>query len=244
MTRAPHHGDGFFGLLAWAVPVLALAALAASGAALLTATRNADMFDYALALEAGAKPQSDYIVRFMQAHRLNVARADCGDSLTRAQLTIALAQYRAAAASHAPTTAASGAAAAAAHRLACNPLDGNAWLQRARLDALAQTPGAEAAEDLRMSHIAAPNESWILEPRLDLETALISEGTPGLDAAYGLDLRKFVDFEATDRTAAVYVDHPGMVRQRLRPLIDLQPTQRRNRIVSEIDRLGVDYAKP
>ena len=232
-----------------ASPILFVVALGVAGLsarALALSATNADLIDLAASIEKQAQPDADYLARFIAGKGLDRAAVDCGDTFTRASLTVNLALLNAATtALDAPMAEAAGRSAihAAAHRLACNPLDGNAWLRYAEVENKSQGRGEAVTDALRASYWTAPSEGWIIESRLPFATDLVLAGAGKFETEYGDDLRRFATFEATDRVAAAYVGLSPPVRRRLRPLIDAEPEARKKAILAEIDRLGVDYQR-
>ena len=132
---------------------------------------------------------------------------------------------------------------AAAHRLACNPLDGNAWLRYAMVENKSEGRAEAVRDALRASYWTAPSEGWIIESRLPFATDLVMAGASGFETEYVDDLRRFASFETTSRVASAYVALSPAVRHRLRPLIEAEPEARKRGILAEIDRLGVDYQR-
>jgi hypothetical protein len=213
---------------------------------------NADIFNLAASIEKGSLPDADYLARFVGSTRfvgsngLDRASTDCGDPFTRASLTVNLAAFDAATKTiDVPLADAAEANAirAAEHRLECNPLDGNAWLHYAMLEARGKGPVASVIDALRVSYWTAPSEGWIIEPRLAFATNLTLAGVTGFETEYLDDLRRFASFESTSRVAAAFVAVASKLRTQMRPLIDAQPQARKKAIVAEIDRLGVDYTR-
>ena len=226
--------------------VIGVVVVGLSARALALFAANADVFDLAAAIEKGAPPDADYLARFVASKALDRASVDCGDPFTRANLTVNLAALEAATrAIDAPLIDAAqrNATRAAAHRLACNPLDGNAWLRYAMVESRGEGPVASVIDALRASYWAAPSEGWILEPRLAFATKLALAGATGFETEYLGDLRRFASFESTSRVAAAYVAIASSLREEMRPLIDGQTEARKKAIVAEIDRLGVDYSR-
>ena len=128
-------------------------------------------------------------------------------------------------------------------RLACDPLDGNAWLRYAMIAERGGAPHEAVVAALSASYRLAPAEIWVIEPRLEFATRSILAGATTVSADYRADLQRFVAFESIARVAAAYVAAPPSVRGWLRPPIDAQPNRRRREILTGIDRLGVDYAR-
>jgi hypothetical protein len=123
-----------------ASPILFVVAVVVAGLSardLALSATNADLFDLAASIDKQAQPDADYLTRFIASKGLDRASVDCGDSFTRASLTVNLAVLDAATKKlDAPLTEAAERSAirAALHRLACNPLDGNAWLRYAMVE--------------------------------------------------------------------------------------------------------------
>jgi hypothetical protein len=226
--------------------VIGVAVVSLSVRTLVLFASNADVFDLAASIEKGALPDADYLARFVGSNGLDRASLDCGDPFTRATLTVNLAALDAATKTiDVPLADAAEANAirAAEHRLECNPLDGNAWLHYARLEARGKGPVASIIDALRVSYWTAPSEGWIIEPRLAFATNLTLAGVTGFETEYLDDLRRFASFESTSRVAAAFVAVASKLRTQMRPLIDAQPQARKKAIVAEIDRLGVDYTR-
>lgn len=208
---------------------------------------NADVVDLAVSIEKGATPDAGYLARFVARNGLDRASSDCGDAFTRASLTVNLAALEAATTRNdtALVDAAEGnATRAAERRLGCNPLDGNAWLRYAMVEARGKAPAASVARDLRLSAWTTPSEAWILEPRLAFATGLNPAGVSGFETEYADDLRRFALYEPPGQVAAAYAETAPQVRASLRALIDIQLDARRTAIVAEIDRLGLDFGRP
>ncbi len=231
-------------LAATMLAVLGLATAGISARSLTIVAANADLTDLAASIEQGASPDADYLVRVVGADGFARDSDDCSDAVTRARLTVAWAAADALAAD-APTlqVVEAGATRAALRRLACDPLDGNAWLRYAMIAERGGTPREAVAAALSASYRLAPAEIWVVEPRLEFVTRSILSGATTVSADYMADLQRFVAFESIARVAAAYVAAPPSVRGWLRPPIDAQPNRRRREILIGIDRLGVDYAR-
>ena len=232
-----------------ASPILFIVALGVAGLsarALALSATNADLFDLAASIDKQAPADADYLARFIASKGLDRASLDCGDSFTRASLTVNLAVLDAATKKlDAPLTEAAEKCAirAATHRLACNPLDGNAWLRYAEVANKSRGRAETVTDALRASYWTAPSEGWVIESRLPFATDLVLAGADGFETEYVADLRRFASFEPTGRVASAYVALTPPVRHRLRPLIDGEPEARKKEILTEIDRLGVDYQR-
>jgi hypothetical protein len=232
-----------------ASPILFVIALGVAGLAARTLTlsaTNADLLDLAASIDKQAQPDADYLTGFIASKGLDRPSFDCGDIFTRASLTVNLALLDAANKKlDAPLTEAAEKSAirAAAHRLACHPLDGNAWLRYAEVENDRHGRAETVTDALRASYWTAPSEGWIIESRLPFATDLVLARAGSFETEYDDDLRRFVAFESTGRVAAAYAALTPPVRHRLRPLIGAEPETRKKAILAEIDRLGVDYQR-
>ena len=243
-TAAGRPRSGAAWLAAAMLAVLGLATAGISARSLTVVAANADLTDLAASIEQGADPDADYLARFVGADGFARDSDDCSDAVTRASLTVAWAATDALAAD-APTlqVVEAGAMRAALRRLACDPLDGNAWLRYAMI---AERGGRRARPSSRRS--APP--TGLRRPRSGSSSRgstsrpdRFSPARRRFRAEYTADLQRFVAFESIARVAAAYVAAPPSVRGWLRPPIDAQPDRRRREILTGIDRLGVDYAR-
>jgi hypothetical protein len=226
------------------VAVVALGLVAQACLDLAALARSADARDLAASIERGIQPDPAYLARFVAADGPAVASGDCGDAATRSRLTIGLAALDAAERADDLSrrdAAVQDALDFAKLRLACNPLDGNAWLRFAIVESDAGGPSAEAVEALKLSYWSAPNESWVMAARLPFATRLFLAGASGFEAEYRDDLRRFADYEPADQVAATYVATPARIKALLRPMIADQPGDRRNAIVALMDRQGLVF---
>lgn len=233
-----------------ASPVLfaiAAAIVVAASRGLVLFAAHANVVDLAVSIEKGGAPDAGYLARFVERNGLDRASPDCGESFTRATLTVSLAALEAATKqSDAALTevAERNALQAAERRLGCNPLDGNAWLRYAEVEAKGGAPAASVIGDLRMSYRTAPSEAWILEPRLAFATSLRLAGAGGFETEYLGDLGRFAAYEPIAKVAAAYAETAPPVRTSLHTLIEAQSDVRKTAIIAEIDRLGVDFERP
>ncbi len=76
--------------------VIAVGVAGLSARALALSAAHADLFDLAASIEKQAQPDADYLARFIASKGLDQASLDCGDSFTRASLTVNLAALDAA----------------------------------------------------------------------------------------------------------------------------------------------------
>ena len=225
---------------------VSLAALWLALADIAHFSQTADIVDLSASLETGHGAQAAYLAKFTADHDALERAEDCTDAVSRARLTVSLAQLRQVDQSDVfqVTPALLRVIAMARARVLCSPVDGNAWLQWSTTQLRAAGPTPEVVKGLQRSALFAPSEAWILMPRLDIEAKLAAARVDGLDLLYGQDLRKFIEHEGVALVAAAYVGHDDDVRTRMRPLIQAQPVGRRHAIVAEIDRLGVDFSMP
>jgi len=228
---------------------VATATVVVSLHALALLANNADISDLSTSLERGlTPPDANSFARFVQTYRLDRSSTDCGDLFTRASLTVTLAALQAATQQKDATLtdiAERNAIRAASHRLSCNPLDGNAWLRYAIVFARRQRPAdpiGPILNQLRLSYGTAPNEAWVIEPRLAFATNLYLAGAVGFETEYLNDLRLFTSFESAGQVAAAYVKMPPRARVLLQSSIDSEPEPRKKAITAEIDRLSIDIS--
>ena len=206
--------------------VVSLGMVAQSCVDLAALARSADARDLAASIENGIQPDPAYLARFVAANRPADARGDCGDAATRSRLTIGLAALDAAASADDLSRrdgAVQDALDFARLRLACNPLDGNAWLRFAIVESDAGGPSAQAVEALELSYWSAPDEGWVIAARLPFATRLFLAGVAGFEAEYRNDLRRFADYEPVDQVASTYIATPERIKALLRPMIAGQP---------------------
>ena len=225
---------------------IAMAGVGVAGMNIVDFAGNADRVDLAASIEKGAAAERAYLARFKPKSGEGGGYGACGDALSRADLTLALATLGEADRANQVGEVSNDLAPAidtAETRLKCAPLDGNAWLQWSSLQLRTSGPTPRVLEGLKRSALFAPSESWVLAPRLDAVAKLSAAGIGALDLQYGADLRQFVTQEAVGAVAAAYVAHDDVLRRRMRPIIEAQSARRRKAIIGEVDRLGVDFVK-
>ena len=133
---------------------------------------------------------------------------------------------------------------AAERRLACNPLDGNAWLRYAMVETRARRRVETVTRRFARSYWTAPSELGHRIPLARSRPISFWRALSGFETEYVDDLRRFAAFESTSAASP-----PPMSRcrrrcaARLRPLIEGEPETRKKAILAEIDRLGVDYQR-
>jgi hypothetical protein len=225
--------------------IATMAAAALAWRSLFMFVKTAPLRDLAMSIETGAHPDSAYLLTFIRNQGLDRPDSDCADSLTRAELTVALAALTTSAReknNESVTTSANVALRVVEHRLACSPLDGNAWLRYATILSALGQPSTKVITALRLSYALAPNESWIIEPRILFATFMYVRGEKTFEAQYRRDLELFSTFMPTRAVAAKYVNSPPAVRTFLHSAILDQPDERQKAIIGEIDNLGVVFA--
>ena len=231
-------------LAAAMLAVLGLTTAGISARSLTIVAASADLTDLAASIEQGAHSDAAYLASVVGADSFARDGDDCSDAVTRARLTVAWAAMDALAAdAQKLQVVEAGAMRAALRRLACDPLDGGAWLRTAMIAERGGAPHDVVDAALSASYRLAPAEMWVVESRLEFVTRSILAGSTAVSADYKADLQRFVAFESIARVAAAYVAAPSSVRGWLRPRIDAQPNRRRREILIGIDRLGVDYAR-
>ena len=222
-----------------------LAVLAATVAStnVMRFASDRDILGYAIALENGDAESPEKFAAFLSDPRSGAAVQGCSDLGSRARLAIALAGFDTFAPAEPGKNGGDGfaahAIAAAAARLACNPLDGAAWLQLARLRLRAGAPLDAVAADLRLSYLLAPSEDWILEARLDfLMSPAAVDLAKRMEANLDSDLRTFVGFEPIPAIAERFMRSNPTYQAQLKNMIDIQPDDRRAAIRVKIDQLS------
>jgi hypothetical protein len=222
--------------------VLATALVVQSIRALASFAGDANTRDLAASIERGVQPDPAYLSSFISNNGLDRGSTDCGDAVTRARLTVSLAALDAAIKGSdlaSIDVAKKNALEIVKHRLNCNPLDGNAWLRLAMIEAQSSGALPGAVDALRLSYWSAPSESWVMEARLSFATRLYLADVPGFETEYLEDLRRFATYEPTNQVAKTYAETASRIKALLHPLIVAQPEPRKKAMVAEIDRLGL-----
>ena len=147
------------------------------------------------------------------------AMAVCPRDLVRSAVSIELASLDAASREGKTREWETGLAAAdrlLRHGLRCFPYDGNLWLRLAMVEFARTGPTRKVEEMLQMSANAAPNEAWIISPRIVFATKLLGFQ---LEAARGVleaDVRTFAQHAHVDEVGALYI----RVGEQGRPVFD------------------------
>ena len=222
--------------------LLAVFAAAVGSTNIIRFASDWDILEYAIALQDGEGDSNGKLVAFLNDRRSGAAAQGCSDLASRARMAIAQAGFEAFPPADAGENNGDGLAAhaiaAVAARLACNPLDGAAWLQLAKFRLRAGAPLEAVAADLRMSYLLAPSEDWIVEARLDfLMSPAGFDLAKLMEANFNGDLRTFVGFEPIWSIAGRFVKSDSKGQAVLQHMIDVQPDARRTDIRKAIDRL-------
>jgi hypothetical protein len=122
-------------------------------------------------------------------------------------------------------------------RLFCAPTDGNAWLQRARLDFLAGDYSA-AIVGARLSQAFAPAEKWVLQPRFEIVSQIVESGDRTLSREFSADLQRIVRNVPANEIAITYENAGENVRHALGEEIHALEDRRKMQVLSAVDRLG------
>ena len=223
--------------------LLAVFAAAVGSTNIIRFASDWDILEYAIALQDGEGDSNGKLVAFLNDRRSGAAAQGCSDLASRARMAIAQAGFEAFPPADAGENNGDGLAAhaiaAVAARLACNPLDGAAWLQLAKFRLRAGAPLEAVAADLRMSYLLAPSEDWILEARLDfLMSPAAVDLAKRMEANLDSDLRTFVGFEPIPAIAERFMRSNPTYQALLKNMIDIQPDDRRAAIRVKIDQLS------
>jgi len=202
------------------------------------------VLDLADTIEGGFQHDYNYLARFVADNSLDQPYNYCGDRLTRARLTVALAFLDAANRQSDPQLKAAAGKTAllvTKQRLICSPLDGNAWLRLAMIGDQSGELRSKVSESLQLSYWSAPNEAWIIENRLRLATHLYLSGERSIEQDYVRDLRNFVAYESPNQIARSYVKAAPSIRALLNPIIAALAEPRKAAVVDKIDQGGLIF---
>ena len=192
-------------------------------------------------------PDFGFLGRFQHFEDLDALGALCLDNVSRAVTTIRLLQLelgrmessglghddRVAAALRAINT-----------RLACAPLDGNAWFQRARLLDESGAPAASVAASLRLSYRTAPAEKWVMIPRFGFSSPKIERDDASLAEDFAADLHRLIVNSNMEDIAEYYVGSGNQVRSLISSETLHLSDQKLKSVTNAIDRLGVTLKLP
>jgi hypothetical protein len=127
-------------------------------------------------------------------------------------------------------------------RLFCAPTDGNAWLQRSRIDFLAGDYSA-AIIAARLSQVFAPAEKWVLQPRFELISQIFESGNEFPSREFLADLQRIVRYVPALEIASLYENAGPAVRGVLGREIHTLEARRKMQILSAVDHLGYTIPK-
>lgn len=192
--------------------VIGLAVGVQSIGTILVQVASADHRLLADQLEAGRQPGWAYLSEFDQERRVTAFAWTCRRDLMRDMISLRLSMLDAA--FDLGDLAAIDAARAAATEalettLACDPLDGNAWLRLAKIDLRFTGPTDRVLDALVASQWSAPNEGWVLRQRLPLVAHLVAAGVEPADQLLRSDVRRFALGASPPELKAVLKDARG-----------------------------------
>jgi hypothetical protein len=122
--------------------------------------------------------------------------------------------------------------------LHCSPLDGNLWLRLAGVEAAADAPLGQVVQALRMSYWTAPNEGWVMLPRIVFAAPLQAAGVPLLAAEFGDDLRNTVLYGASEDVVALRAMLPDALQPKVDRLVAALPETHRSALDDAFARAG------
>jgi hypothetical protein len=102
------------------------------------------------------------------------------------------------------------------HGLRCFPYDGNLWLRLAMVEFARTGPTRNVADMLKMSANVAPNEAWIISPRIVFATKLLDFQSETVRKVLEADVRTFAQHAHVGEVGALYV----RVGEQGRPVFD------------------------
>jgi hypothetical protein len=102
------------------------------------------------------------------------------------------------------------------HGLRCFPYDGHLWLRLAMVEFARTGPTRNVADMLRLSAAAAPNEAWIIGPRIVFAAKLLDFQSESVRSVLEADVRTFAQHAHVGEVGALYV----RVGEQGRPVFD------------------------
>jgi hypothetical protein len=102
------------------------------------------------------------------------------------------------------------------HGLRCFPYDGNLWLRLAMVEFARTGPTRNVADMLKMSANVAPNEAWIISPRIVFATKLLDFQLEPVRGVLEADVRTFAQHAHVGDVGVLYV----RVGEQGRPVFD------------------------
>ncbi len=194
--------------------------------------------NFALSLENGARPKWSEFSAIDRTGEVGAYANTCNRDLLRATASIRLAAFDAARSSGTETDRAKTAGDAdLALRvlLHCNPIDGNAWLKLASVDANTLGGNDLDRQLIMVSQWATPNEGWILRPRITLEVLLLNAGLERIADALRSDIRRMAETGKDKEIALLYAAGASETRTVFEAEIALMPKERQETLRASID---------
>jgi hypothetical protein len=91
------------------------------------------------------------------------------------------------------------------HGLRCFPYDGNLWLRLAMVEFARTGPTRNVEDMLKLSAAVAPNEAWIMGPRIAFAAQLLDFPLDSVRSMLEADVRTFAQHAHISEVAALYV---------------------------------------
>ena len=102
------------------------------------------------------------------------------------------------------------------HGLRCFPYDGNLWLRLAMVEFARTGPTRNVEEMLKVSAQVAPNEAWIMGPRIVFAAKLLDFQSEAVRSVLEADVRTFAQYAQVAEVGALYI----RVGEQGRPVFD------------------------
>lgn len=147
------------------------------------------------------------------------AMAVCPRDLVRSAVSIELAALDAASRDGKSREWETGLAAAdrlLRHGLRCFPYDGNLWLRLAMVEFARTGPTRNVEEMLKISATVAPNEAWIIGPRIVFATKLLGFQSQSVRSVLEADVATFAQHAHAGEVGVLYI----RVGEQGRPVFD------------------------
>lgn len=189
----------------------------------------------------GAAPDLAYLRGFETRHDLDALLATCRGDLARAVSLIRLSQLDAALSGGdmpAVDAAQNRAAETLRAALGCAPLDGDAWLRLAMVEARRTGLTPDVMAMLRLSYWTTPNELSVMRPRIRFASRLYAAGVDELASDLAGDIRDLVLWGRDPDVEALLLSAPERVRPFYEKAIRLVPENRRRRLAPLFEARG------
>lgn len=228
-------------LLAVAAGSVAIAAVSLWN--LSAAYSYADLIHIARAIEQNPTVTPDALLDAVAGYRSDDVIGTCLDDPTKAFMSIRLAELKRRvdnmASDREIAEARNLALSSVNHRLACAPVDGNAWLYRAELLADLQPRAVAVKDALRQSYLYAPAEDWVLWNRFGFTSKFLDPDDADLATFIRAEIKRLVDAGDIERVAKAYVEQPPAIRLVMADMLKQASVSRQRVITAASDRLGV-----